>query len=125
MGEARQGDENRKQQMQQFIQAQTSAMIRLKTFAESRGIAIPFSGPEKTKESVRDLQEIREDKKFDEAWIKEIKKLQHKLKTDLEGYRKKADDSALLNLVDSTLLMVRSNSRIIDGLSTENFKESI
>jgi hypothetical protein len=122
LGEEKLTDQETKIKLNQFIQTQTSAMVRLKAFAEGRGIVVPFSGPEKTKGNVTDLM-TKNERQFGKAWFDEMKKLQHKLKTDIEGYRKETNDTMLVNVLDSTLMMVRTNNRIISDLELD--KESI
>jgi hypothetical protein len=122
LGEEKITDRETKIKLNQLIQTQTSAMVKLKAFAEGRGIVIPFSGPEKSKGSISGLM-TKDEKQFAKAWIDKMKKLQHKLKTDIEGYRKETKDTVLVNVLDSTLIMVRTNNGIISDL--ELGKESI
>lgn len=115
MGEVRMEDPERRRQLQRLIQGHTSAMMKLKAYAEQSGIIIPFSGPEKTKASVRKLTG-KSSSNFNAAWVKEMKELQHRLKRDIENYQRKSADSALLRVLDTTLHMVKANNVIISGL---------
>jgi hypothetical protein len=116
MGEQRMTDPKRKNQVHKIIEGHTASVRRLKAYAEKRGITIPLTGPEKTKASVKALQKKR-DRNFTEAWAKEMKEMQYKLKTDIEGYKKKSADEALKHVLDSTLLVVKENNEVISRLS--------
>ena len=104
-----------KVKVRRIIQRQTSAMMRLKTFAERRGIEVPLSGPEKTSVNLTRLK-TKEGTKFNEAWVKEMKELQHKLKRDIEGYQRRSADTALMHVLDSTLMAVKLNNGIISEI---------
>jgi hypothetical protein len=117
MGQLRMIDPQHREQIRLLIESQTSAMVKLKTFAEKRGIVIPLSASE-TKGSVRRL-ENKGARDFNKAWVREMKDLQHRLKTDIEGYQRKSGDSALIHVLDSTLLMVKTNNEIISDLADE------
>jgi hypothetical protein len=123
IGEARMRDPEKQQQIKEIIDDQTSAMMKLKAYADERGIVIPFAGPEKSKGSVRKLTNKKEND-FSKAWVSEMKELQHRLKSDIESYQKKSSDTALLHVLDSTLLMVKTNNERISRLETSS-RESI
>jgi hypothetical protein len=124
IGELRIEDPDQKEKVKQILQSLTSAMIRLKTYAEEKGIVIPFSGPDKTKRSVKKLEE-KDAGDFRKAWVTEMKELQHRLKTDIEGYQRKSADTTLLQVLDSTLIMVKSNNELISDFETSKNNESI
>jgi hypothetical protein len=123
IGEERMRDQNKKQQIREIIQDQTSSMMKLKAYADERGIVIPFAGPEKSKGSVRKLTNKKEND-FSRAWVSEMKELQHRLKSDIESYQKKSSDTALLHVLDRTLLMVKTNNERISRLESSS-RESI
>jgi hypothetical protein len=118
IGEQRMTNATRKNQVQQIIEGQTASVRRLKAYAEKRGITIPYSQPGKMKPSVIALQRKR-DRYFTEAWVKEMKEMQHKLKSDIEGYKKKSADVALRRVLDSTLLVVKKNNEVISSLTSK------
>jgi hypothetical protein len=115
VGETRIRSAAEKDKVRKVIQGQSSAIMRLKTFAERRGIAVPFAGP-----AVRQGKrlEVRRKKgeNFHEAWVREMKERQHALKRDIEGYQKKSMDTELRLMLDSTLTMVKNNNRIISSI---------
>lgn len=123
-GENKTSDAQQKEQLQRFIQSQTSALMKIKAFAESNGIALQFSDPSDGKGSLRKI-ERKGDKEFEKAWLRELKKLQHELKTDIEGYRRNVNptDTSIINVLDTALIMVRQNNAIIESLEAQ--KESI
>lgn len=124
MGKERLPDTLHRKKVEEFIQRQTSAMIRLKTFAESKGIAIPFAGPEKRNKAVKKLED-ESNSRFDEQWLKEVKRLHSKLGKDIESYRKDAKDSSLVQVLDSALMILKDNNTILSDIETEYNQRSI
>ena len=104
-----------KEKIQRMAQGQTSAMMRLRTFAEERGVVVPFQGPEKKKRILTELDRLGDDK-FQDAWTKEMTERQQKLQRDIERYRKESDDTTLIHILDSTLTVVKANNEILSGI---------
>lgn len=121
LGKERIQDAEKRRLVQQFIQGQTSAMLKLRTFAESNDITIPFGGPEKTKKGVDNLTNL-DGAEFEKEWMNELRKLQHKLKTDIEGYYDNTDDTTLARVLDSTLLVIRQNNHLVLELDGQDKK---
>jgi hypothetical protein len=119
LGEDKVQDSVQKHQLQDFIQTHTSALMKLKAFAESKGIAIPYDGPGKGGKTLRKI-EGADNERFEKTWMKELKRLQHKIYTDLEGYRNNSNDSMINPVLDSTLIMVRENNGILETLEKES-----
>ena len=115
VGESNIENASDKAKVKRIIQRQTSAMLRLKTFAERRGIEVPLSGPEKTRVNL-DRLKSKKGNSFNEAWAREMKELQHKLKRDIEGYQRRSADTALMHVLDSTLVMVKLNNGTISEI---------
>lgn len=121
MGESKMKNATEQAKVRKIIQRQTTAMVRLKTFAEKRGIEVPLSGPEKSTVNLARLK-TKEGAKFNEAWIKEMKELQHKLKRDIEGFQRRSADTALMHVLDSTLMAVKLNNGIISEIEARKRK---
>jgi predicted outer membrane protein len=95
--------------------AQTGVAVRLKTFAEQNNMAIPLSGPEKTKNRVGDLNQM-EGKEFEMEWSNQMKIHHQRLIKDLTQYRVHSTGT-LKNILDSTLIVMKENKERILTLS--------
>lgn len=118
IGERRISNAAEKDKVRKVIQSQSSAIMRLKTFAERRGIAVPFHGPDSAKSNRLKVRR-KKGENFNEAWVREMKERQHTLKRDIEGYQRKSMDTGLRLMLDSTLMMVKNNNQIISNIEVE------
>ncbi len=110
-GEARLSDSSDRRLALEFVQRHTKVALRLKTYAESRGITIPLSGQ---LDSTRILDRLAsmESNEFSNAWINEVDKLNKQLKKDLENYHEDASDS-LKVLLDTTTFLMSQNEELL------------
>ena len=95
--------------------AQTAVVVKLKTFAEQNDIAIPLSGPEKTRNRVGDLNEM-EGNEFEKEWSNQMKIHHQRLTNDLTQYRSHSR-GALKDILDSMLIVMKENKERILTLS--------
>jgi predicted outer membrane protein len=111
-------DTSSKERIRKIIDHQTKVSIRLKTFAESNDVSIPFSGPEKTRSRVQNLHD-KTGRDFESSWKGQMKKMNDNLKSDLEKFRDKAS-VPLQQLLDSTVVLIHENQRLIAELDSNN-----
>ncbi|HYF68049.1 MAG TPA: DUF4142 domain-containing protein [Ohtaekwangia sp.] len=95
----------------QMIEGQTSVSVKLKTYAEAKGISIPFSGPEKTTLRVKRLYD-KEGQNFDKAWRKEIHELTIDFSRECEKYYDKADTS-LQPIIASSIRILHQHDSLL------------
>lgn len=118
LGEERSSDILQRGKAKEIVEGQTSIVIKLKTFAEENDISIPFSGPERTKGSVKRLYD-KEGPDFDNAWKEEMETLTEKLKQNFENYRGRADDS-LKHILNSSIAILREHQDLMTEAQTGN-----
>jgi hypothetical protein len=113
LGEEKGTDPATRGNAKRIIEAQTSMIVKLKAYAESHDISIPFSGPARTRRSVKKLHEqSRED--FDAAWREELKKSAEKLSRKIGNYQTRRD-SALTSVLDGSIEILNQHKEIISG----------
>ncbi len=99
-----------------IVESQTSAIVRLKAYAESHDISIPFSGPASTRNSVKKLYD-RAGSDFEEAWRTEINRSSTSLIERIEKFEKNADatlQAVLINLRET----LEENQKLIADTAT-------
>lgn len=86
-----------------IIESQTSMMIRMKAYAEANDISIPFSGPARSRNSVKRLHD-KTGSDFNQAWRAEVESASESLVNKLERQLDKADTTLrplLLNSIET------------------------
>jgi len=113
LGEEKTNDILLQGQAKKIIEGQTSVIIKLKTFAERKGITIPFSGPEKTQNRIKKLYN-KEGAEFDEAWQKEMGHLNSDISQNSEKFMNNAD-TALKPIIASSLKTFHQHQELINS----------
>lgn len=111
LGEQKISQEDGRVRLEEIIEGQSVVAMRLKTFAEKHDVSIPFSGPEKTKKRIQNLED-KTGKEFKVAWTSQLEELNNELKNKLEEFRDNAGDP-LKALLDTTVLLMLKNQRLI------------
>jgi predicted outer membrane protein len=104
-----------KNKAKEILDAQTAVAVKLKTFAEQNDMAIPLSGPEKTKNRVGDLNHI-EGKEFEREWSNQMKIHHQRLINDMTRYRGHSS-GVLKTILDSAIIVMKENKGRILALS--------
>lgn len=103
----------------QIVEAQTSVLLRLKTFAEANGMAVQVSGPRKTNGKLEAMKDF-ESKKFEKEWSDQIKLHYQSLMNDMVNYRKRVDGPLRVAL-DSVIVTMNENKERI--LAVNEFQD--
>lgn len=83
-----------------IIESQTSMVVRMKAYAEANDISIPFSGPARTRNSVKRLYD-KTGNDFNQAWKAEIESASESLIEKIEKQVSKADTTLKPLLLDA------------------------
>jgi putative membrane protein len=111
LAEDRSTDVVEKGKAKEIIEAQTSMIVKLKAYAESNEISIPFSGPARTKNRVKKLYD-KQGKDFEEAWKNEVDFASTQLAERIEKYRNRSD-VAMDSVLDVSLTILRGHKALI------------
>jgi predicted outer membrane protein len=111
LAEDRSNDAVAKAEAKQIVEAQTSMIIKLKAYAESKDISIPFSGPARTKGRVKKLYD-KQDDDFVVSWKREIGIASTQLSEKIEKYKDQSD-AELDSILDASLIILRNHTEVI------------
>jgi predicted outer membrane protein len=101
-----------KGQAKEIVEAQTSMIVKLKAYAEFKEISIPFSGPARTRNSVKRLYD-KKGEDFETAWRDEIEDASGQLERRIIKYQDKSD-VALDSILNASLMILRSHRKLIN-----------
>lgn len=111
LAEDRSSDLVAKGEAKKIIEEQTSMIVKLKTYAESRDISIPFSGPARTKARVKKLYD-KQGEDFENSWKEEIDFASTQLVERIRKHKEKSD-AALDSVLDASLIILRKHTELV------------
>ena len=111
LAEDRSNDAVAKAEAKEIVEAQTSMIVKLKAYAESKDISIPFSGPARTKLRVKKLYD-KQGEDFETALKHEIDFASTQLAERIEKYRDKSDEE-LDSILDASLVILHNHTEVI------------
>jgi hypothetical protein len=111
LAEDRSNDVVAKGEAKKIVETQTSMIVKLKAYAESNDISIPFSGPARTKGRVKNLYD-KQGKDFEVSWREEIDFASTQLAERIEKYRSKSDVE-LDSILDASLIILRNHTELL------------
>ncbi len=95
LGEEGLGSSVGREKVKAIIVSQTSAITKLKAFAEQRGIEVPREDSTSSRNEFRRLNS-EHSQSFNHEWVKQMKELQYKMKRDIESFQRRSADAALM-----------------------------